>query len=82
MDVVFAAAIVAWLAWTNRRGLRWFLPAPILAGVALIAYNLWFFDTILGGQARLEQFHSENARRVGHMVRQPGRRVARNPDEP
>jgi hypothetical protein len=57
MDVVFAAAIVAWLAWTNWRGLRWFLPAPILAGVALLTYNLWFFDSILGGQAMLEQYH-------------------------
>jgi hypothetical protein len=59
MDVVFAVAIVAWLAWTNRRGLLWFLPAPILAGAALLAYNLWFFDTILGGQARLEQLHPQ-----------------------
>jgi hypothetical protein len=59
MDIVFSAAIVAWLAWTNWRGLRWFLPAPILAGVALLSYNLWFFDTILGGQAKLEQFHTK-----------------------
>jgi hypothetical protein len=57
MDVVFAAAIVTWLAWTNRRGLLWFLPAPVLVGAALLAYNLWFFGNILGGQARLEQLH-------------------------
>jgi hypothetical protein len=57
MDVVFATAIVTWLAWTDWRGLRWFLPAPILAGLALLTYNLWFFDTILGGQSKLEQYH-------------------------
>jgi hypothetical protein len=59
MDVVFAAAIVTWLAWTDWRGLRWFLPAPILVGVALFTYNIWFFDTILGGQAKLEQLHTK-----------------------
>lgn len=59
MDVVFAAAIVTWLAWTDRRGLGWFLPAPILVGVALFSYNLWFFDSILGGQAKLEQLHTK-----------------------
>jgi hypothetical protein len=57
MDVVFAAAIVTWLAWMDWRGLRWFLPAPITIGVALLAYNIWFFDNILGGQAKLEQYH-------------------------
>jgi hypothetical protein len=59
MDVVFAVAIVAWLAWTDWRGLRWFLPAPILAGVALLTYNVSFFDSILGGQAVLEQYHPQ-----------------------
>jgi len=57
MDVVFAAAILTWLAWTDRPGLRWFLPPPILVGLALLTYNLWLFDSILGGQARLEQYH-------------------------
>jgi hypothetical protein len=59
MDVVFAAAIVTWLAWSDWRGLRWFLPAPILVGAALVSYNLWYFDTILGGQAKLEQLHTK-----------------------
>ncbi len=57
MDIVFALTIVAWLAWTDWRGLRWFLPVPFLAAVTLLGYNLWFFDTILGGQAQLEQLH-------------------------
>jgi len=58
MDVVFAAAIVAWLAWTDRRGLRWFLPAPILGGLVLLSYNLWYFGHVFGGQARFESYHS------------------------
>lgn len=57
MDVLFAAAIVVWLVWTDRRALKWFLPAPILGGLLLLGYHLWFFGTILGGQARLEEFH-------------------------
>ncbi len=57
MDIVFAAAIIAWLASTDWRGLRWFLPAPIVAGLALLGYNLWYFGHILGGQARIERFH-------------------------
>jgi hypothetical protein len=57
VDVIFAATITAWVAWTDWRGLRWFLPAPFLVGAALLAYNLWFFGTILGGQAKLEQYH-------------------------
>src|SRR4029077_13000580 len=52
-------AIVTWLAWTDRRGLGWFLPVPILVGMALLSYNLWFFDTILGGQAKLEELHTK-----------------------
>jgi hypothetical protein len=57
MDVVFAVAIAVWLAWTDWRALRWFLPAPILIATALCSYNVWFFNSILGGQARLEQYH-------------------------
>jgi hypothetical protein len=57
MDIVFAIAIVGWLACTDRRGLRWFLPAPILGGLILLGYNLWYFGHVFGGQARLERFH-------------------------
>ena len=56
-DVVCAAAIAAWLTWTDWRGLRWFLPAPILVAAALLSYNIWFFNSIFGGQAMLEQYH-------------------------
>ena len=59
MDVVFAIAIVGWLVWNDRRALLWFLPAPILVGLALLGYNLRFFGSIVGGQARLEQIHPD-----------------------
>jgi hypothetical protein len=58
MDILFAAAIVVWLASTRWRALFWFLPAPFIGGLALVAYNFWFFGTILGGQARLEEYHT------------------------
>src|SRR5262249_21461480 len=48
----------SWLAWTNMRQLRWFLPVPVLIGVVLLSYNMWFFDSILGGQAKLERLHA------------------------
>jgi hypothetical protein len=57
IDVVFVVAIVAWLARVQPRGLAWFLPAPILGTMALLSYNFWFFGSILGGQAQLEQMH-------------------------
>jgi hypothetical protein len=58
-DIIFAVAIVIWLAGTDPRGLSWFLPAPILVGSALLTYNLWYFDAVLGGQAVLEQHHTK-----------------------
>jgi hypothetical protein len=57
LDIVFAMAIVIWLAWADWRGLRWFLPAPVVIGAVLLSYNVWFFGSILGGQAKLEQYH-------------------------
>ena len=57
MDIVFAVAIIAWFVWNDWRALLWFLPAPILGGLALLGYNVWFFNSIVGGQARIEQYH-------------------------
>jgi hypothetical protein len=57
MDVVFAGAIVIWLATTSPRRLLWFLPAPLLIAAALLAYNVWFFGSLIGGQVVLEQYH-------------------------
>jgi hypothetical protein len=82
LDIVFAIAIVTWLASTDRRGLRWFLPAPVVVGVAVFWYNVWFFDSILGGQAKLEQYHMKLHGAAGAWFRQPGRGLARNSAEP
>ena len=57
LDVVFAAAALLWVARHQPRGLGWFLPAPVLIGGALLAYNLHYFGDPAGGQARLEAMH-------------------------
>jgi hypothetical protein len=58
IDLIFAATVAAWVAYHRPRDLAWFLPAPIILGAALIAYNVWFFDSIAGGQSRLEAMHT------------------------
>jgi hypothetical protein len=57
IDTLFAVVILAWVARTQPRHLGWFLPAPALGAVALLGYNLWYFGTISGGQAQLEELH-------------------------
>jgi hypothetical protein len=57
IDVLFAGVIVVWLAQTRTRGLPWFLAIPLVGAIALIGYNVWFFGSILGGQAQLEELH-------------------------
>jgi hypothetical protein len=59
LDLVFALAVLAWVAWHHTRLLACFLAGPVLLGLALIAYNLWFFGTVIGGQGQLEQLHPE-----------------------
>jgi hypothetical protein len=56
-DAIFAAVIVLRVARDQRRGLAWFLPGPILGALALLAYNLYFFDSVTGGLAALEELH-------------------------
>jgi hypothetical protein len=57
VDCVLALVIVAWVARTEPRRLAWFLPAPLLGAAVLLAYNLWYFGAITGGQAALEAMH-------------------------
>lgn len=57
IDLVFAVVILGWVALLRRDRLVWFLPAPLLIAVALLAYNLETFGAISGGQARLESIH-------------------------
>jgi hypothetical protein len=57
VDVVFAAVVVLWLLRTRPKGLAWFLPPALPIAAALLAYNLWYFDALEGGQAQLEALH-------------------------
>jgi hypothetical protein len=59
IDLVFALAILVWVTAKRPRQLGWFLPGPVLLGLGLLAYNLWFFGTVTGGQDQLEQLHRE-----------------------
>jgi hypothetical protein len=57
IDGLFAAVILLWVARYQTKGLLWFLPAPIIGGLMLLHYNLWFFGDLTGGQAHLERIH-------------------------
>jgi hypothetical protein len=59
MDVLFTLILVFWVARTQRRGLLWFLPAPIVGAIVLACYNLVFFDSLAGGQSELEALHPQ-----------------------
>jgi hypothetical protein len=59
MDIVFAVAMVGWLACVNRRALLWFLPGLLAIGISLLLYNLWFFGSVVGGQAEIERHHRQ-----------------------
>jgi hypothetical protein len=59
LDLIFALFVFAWVAWTHPRRLAWFLPAPVVLGLALVAYNEYYFARITGGQDQLEQQHRE-----------------------
>lgn len=58
IDLVFAAIVALWVLTHHRRPerLAFFGPA-ILGAVALSTYNVWFFDTLTGGYAQIEQMH-------------------------
>lgn len=66
MDLVFAMTISLYLVRFQPRGLIWFLPCPAIVAAVLIAYNLYFFGSPIGGQAALEQIH-----RSSHNVQGP-----------
>lgn len=57
MDLPFAVLTFAWVARNEPRRLAYFLAGPVTIGGALIAYNLYFFDTLSGGLAELESMH-------------------------
>jgi hypothetical protein len=59
IDLVFALALLAWVARTRPKGLVAFLPGPMLVGLALVGSNLALFGTLAGGQSALESMHEE-----------------------
>jgi hypothetical protein len=65
MDIVFAVAILLYVARYQPCGLAWFLLAPIFVAVVLLGYNFWYFDDPIGGQAQLEQIHRTSHREAG-----------------
>ncbi len=52
-DVVFAAAILAWVVLRYRRRAAWFVPAPVLLWTVVVAYNRWYFGSASGGYAEI-----------------------------
>jgi hypothetical protein len=59
LDLGFALVALVWVAWNHPRRLGWFLPAPTVLGLLLIASNLYQFGTIAGGQNELEMLHRQ-----------------------
>lgn len=57
IDAIFPMMLVIGLAWERPRQLAWFLPSLIAVGGLLVAYNLYHFDSLTGGQAALEAMH-------------------------
>jgi hypothetical protein len=58
-DGVFAMALLAWVAWRRREWLGWFLAGATVVAAPILAYNIFWFGTPLGGQAELEALHPE-----------------------
>ncbi len=58
LDLVFAIAITCRVAQERSRLLLWFLPIPLLLAGALISYNIWFFDSLMGGLPQIETYHA------------------------
>ncbi|APW62745.1 hypothetical protein [Paludisphaera borealis] len=59
LDLIFAVALMLRVAFERPRALAWLLPGPILLGSALLAYNLWFFQSVMGGLSELEKLHPQ-----------------------
>jgi hypothetical protein len=58
VDAVLAAVIALWVLRHLGRPARWafFVPAITIGGL-WAAYNIWFFDTLIGGYAAIERMH-------------------------
>jgi hypothetical protein len=66
IDLIFALVALAWVIGTQPRRVGWFLPAPLVLGLLLVGSNLYFFDSVAGGQDEIERHH-----RILHGVEAP-----------
>lgn len=57
LDLIFAVALMLRVAFERPRALAWFLPGPILLAALLLGYNVYFFQSVLGGLGELEKLH-------------------------
>jgi hypothetical protein len=67
-NAVFAAPLVAWMLWQDRRSARWLLAAPLVLGGAMVASNVWYFGSALGGYAELEAMLPVSHRVAGYWT--------------
>ncbi len=72
IDLIFALAIVGWLVWTQRGRVLWFFGGFLPVVAAVVAYNMVWFGTPLGGQAELESLHPELHGVAGPWTWNPG----------
>ena len=59
VDLIFAIVVLAWVARAYPRSIGWFLPAPVLVGLILVAYHFYYFGSVIGGEGRLERLHQK-----------------------
>jgi hypothetical protein len=77
IDVVLAIWLFAYVAcWVPKR-LVWFFPGPLIGGAALVTYNVYYFGSLAGGQARIfdslvgRQARTEAMRVKFHVISGP-----------
>jgi len=59
--LLFAAGLALYVASRHRRRLATFLAAPVVVAVLLLAHNLYYFDSPLGGYAEFDRVYFESA---------------------
>ena len=58
IDIAFAVPITLWVRLNFDRRQTWMFLWPVLAvALPLALYNVWFFKTLSGGYAQIEQMH-------------------------
>ncbi len=58
IDLVFVVPLAGWVRWAfGRSRFLAFMLAGLLVALPLAFYNVWFFKTLTGGYAQIEQMH-------------------------